>query len=199
MRCIIGLDVCCNAVELPEDTLVEKHNFDRTGETSVRFMKYYRRSKDEEEQSKNVWLKGHTGTITVLWSQPIGGLQILAPDGRWKWVRHIDNGLVINTGDMMTFLTNGYYKPTIHRVIQSPEDQHHYDRLGAYYFAMPDNDVRLLPCAESPVLQRVGIERQCANEDAPSTTSYGRSDLKKGAEHNVEEEVIEGIVVKHYN
>ncbi|KAG2138932.1 hypothetical protein DEU56DRAFT_778521, partial [Suillus clintonianus] len=54
-------------------------------------------------------------------------------------VRHIDNGLVINTGDMMTFLTNGYYKPTIHRVIQPPEDQHHYDRLGAYYFAMPDN------------------------------------------------------------
>jgi isopenicillin N synthase-like dioxygenase len=34
------------------------------------------------------------GSITILWSQPIGGLQILAPDGKWKWVRHIDNGLV---------------------------------------------------------------------------------------------------------
>jgi isopenicillin N synthase-like dioxygenase len=34
------------------------------------------------------------GSITILWSQPVGGLQILAPDGRWKWVRHIDNGLV---------------------------------------------------------------------------------------------------------
>jgi isopenicillin N synthase-like dioxygenase len=197
------------SLELPEETLVEKHNFDRTGETSVRFMKYYRRSNDEEEKSKNVWLKGHTdiGSITILWSQPIGGLQILAPDGKWKWVRHIDNGLVINTGDMMTFFTGGYYKPTIHRVIQPPSDQSAYDRLGAYYFAMPDNDVRLLPCAESPVLKRVGVERQCLDEDAPScetwrkgrTTTYGRSELKKGVERGVEEEVIEGIVVKHYN
>ncbi|OAX42626.1 Clavaminate synthase-like protein [Rhizopogon vinicolor AM-OR11-026] len=197
------------SLELPEETLVKKHNLDRTGETSVRFMKYYRRSKDEEEKSKNVWLKGHTdiGSITILWSQPIGGLQIQAPDGRWKWVRHIDNALVINTGDMMTFLTGGYYKPTIHRVVQPPEDQRSYDRLGVYYFAMPDNDVRLLPCIESPVLQRVGIERQCPDEDAPlcdtwrkgRTTTYGRTDLKKGVEKNVEEEVIEGIVVKHYN
>jgi len=114
---------------------------------------------------------------------------------------------VINTGDMMTFFTGGYYKPTIHRVIQPPSDQSAYNRLGAYYFAMPDNDVRLLPCAESPVLKRVGIERQCLDEDAPScetwrkgrTTTYGRSELKKGVERGVEEEVIEGIVVKHYN
>ncbi|OJA08975.1 hypothetical protein AZE42_11775 [Rhizopogon vesiculosus] len=72
---------------------------------------------------------------------------------------------------------------------------------------MPDDDVRLLPFVESPVLQRVGIERQCPDEDAPlfevwrkgRTTSYGRADLQKGNEHNVEEQVVEGIVVKHYN
>lgn len=34
------------------------------------------------------------GTITVLWSQPVAGLQIMCPDGRWRWVRHIENGLV---------------------------------------------------------------------------------------------------------
>jgi isopenicillin N synthase-like dioxygenase len=114
---------------------------------------------------------------------------------------------VINTGDMMSFFTGGYYKPTIHRVIRPPSDQRAYDRLGAYYFAMPDNNVRLLPCAESPVLKRVGIERQCLDEDSPSCETwrkgkikrYGRSELKKGVERGVEEEVIEGIVVKHYN
>ncbi|KAG2364250.1 hypothetical protein BDR07DRAFT_1608275 [Suillus spraguei] len=197
------------SLELPEETLVDKHNFDRTGETTVTFMKYYRRSDDAEEKSKNVWLKGHTdtGSITILWSQPVGGLQIMAPDGRWKWIRHINNSLVINTGDMMRFFTGGYYKPTIHRVIQPPSDQSTYDRLGAYYFVMPDDDVRLLPFAESPVLKRVGIERQCLDEDTPlcetwrkeRLSRYGRSDLKKGVERAVEEEVIEGIVVKHYN
>jgi hypothetical protein len=72
------------------------------------------RSKEEEEKSKNVWLKGHTGmqlfflcvlvclsridfgSVSILWSQPVGGLQIQAPDGGWKWVRHIDNALVRN-------------------------------------------------------------------------------------------------------
>jgi isopenicillin N synthase-like dioxygenase len=108
---------------------------------------------------------------------------------------------------MMGFFTGGYYKPTIHRVVQPPEDQREYERLGAFYFTMPDDNVRLLPLVESPVLQRVGIERRCPDEDAPlcatwrkgRTTTYGRTDLKKGKEHNIEEEVIEGIVVKHYN
>jgi len=108
---------------------------------------------------------------------------------------------------MLNFFTGGYYKPTIHRVVQPPEDQSNYDRLGAFYFTMPDDDVRLLPFVESPVLQRVGIERRCPDEDAPlcetwrmgRTTTYGRTDLRKGKEQNVEEQVIEGIVVKHYN
>ncbi|KAF9220306.1 Clavaminate synthase-like protein [Gyrodon lividus] len=197
------------SLELPEETLVEKHSFDRHGETSGMFMKYYRRTDEEEEKSKNVWLKGHTdiGSVTILWSQPISGLQILSPDGKWKWVRHIDNALVINTGDMMDFFTGGFYKPTIHRVVQPPVDQNACDRLGAFYFTMADDDVRLLPLAHSPLLQRVGIERRCPDEEAPlsevwrkgRTTTYGRSELKKGSERDVEEEVIEGIVVKHYN
>lgn len=197
------------SLELPEEILVEKHNFDRVGKTAITFLKYYRRTEEEEEKSKNVWMKGHTdiGSVTILWSQPVGGLQILSPDGKWRWVRHIDNALVINTGDMMEFLTGGFYKPTIHRVVQPPSDQRAYDRLGAFYFAMPDDDVRLLPLAHSPVLERVGIERRFSDEDAPlsdvwrreRTISYGRTELKKGTDDNTEEEVIGGIVVKHYN
>lgn len=57
------------------------------------------------------------------------------------------------------------------------------------------------------MLQRVGIERLCPDEDAPlcetwrngGAATYGTVDLKKGIESDVEEEVVEGIVVKHYN
>ncbi|KAF8548279.1 Clavaminate synthase-like protein [Imleria badia] len=196
------------SLELPEETLVVKHTLEGEGEATVRFMKYHRRTEEEEEMSKNVWLKGHTdfGTVTVLWSQPIGGLQILSSDGKWRWIRHIDNALVINTGDMLDFLTGGFYKPTIHRVVQPPQDQRPCDRLGAFYFVSPDDDVRLLPLAHSPVLQRVGIERRWPDDEAPlagawrkeRSSSYGRVALTKGSE-NTEEEVIEGVVVKHYN
>ncbi|KAF8551423.1 Clavaminate synthase-like protein [Imleria badia] len=196
-------------LELPEETLVEKHTFKGQSKTLMTFMKYYRRTEEEEEKSKNVWIKGHTdlGSVTVLWSQPVGGLQILSPDGKWRWVRHIDNALVINTGDMMEFFTGGFYKPTIHRVVKPPHDQSAYDRLGTFYFAAVDDDVTLLPLSHSPVLQRVGIERRYPDEDAPLAgawrkermISYGRVALKKGSENNTEEEVVEGIVVKHYN
>ena len=114
---------------------------------------------------------------------------------------------VINTGDMLEFLTGGFYKPTIHRVVQPPHDQSAYDRLGAFYLSMPDDGVRLPPFADSPVLQRVGIQRQFPDEEAPlaeewrkeRSSRYGRVALEKGMEENTEEEVVGGVVVKHYN
>jgi len=99
---------------------------------------------------------------------------------------------------MMDFFTGGYYKPTIHRVVQPLEDQRDCDRLGTFYFTLADDNVCLLPCVESPVLQQVGIERRCADEDAllcetwrkVRMSTYGRVDLKKGMEQNVEEEIL---------
>ena len=34
------------------------------------------------------------GSITVLYSQPVAALQVLSPDGNWRWVKHIPNALV---------------------------------------------------------------------------------------------------------
>ncbi|KAJ7111491.1 Clavaminate synthase-like protein [Mycena epipterygia] len=196
-------------LELPEDELVNLHGFSSVGETYVRFMKYYPRSQDEELKTNNVWLKGHTdfGTITVLYSQPVAALQILGQDGKWKWIKHIENALVINAGDALEFLCGGYYRATIHRVIQPPVDQQSYTRLGLFYFCMTDDNVKLVPFSDSPVLKRAGIIRRCDDKDAPTmeewrrgrTSAYGQSQLKATAEGKVEEEVINGVVVKHYN
>ncbi|GLB39566.1 putative non-haem dioxygenase in morphine synthesis N-terminal [Lyophyllum shimeji] len=79
LRPILGL--LALGLKLPQDTLVDQHGYDARGQTSVRFMKYHPRSA-EEAKTKNVWLKGRTdfGSITILWSQPVGGLGILSPD-----------------------------------------------------------------------------------------------------------------------
>ncbi|EMD36735.1 hypothetical protein CERSUDRAFT_123796 [Gelatoporia subvermispora B] len=195
-------------LELPEDRFVNMHNFDAAGATSVRFMKYFPREADEEALAKNVWLKGHAdiGSVSVLWSQPVGGLQIFSAEGKWKWIKHIENALVINTGDSMEFLSGGFYKPTIHRVIQPPADQRNHPRLGVFYFSMPDDDVKLAPQIDSPVLQKYGLSGRCIDSDPPLmgvwrkgiVAAYGVSDLKK-TESGVEEEIINGILVKHYN
>ncbi|KAJ7455640.1 hypothetical protein B0H11DRAFT_2322421 [Mycena galericulata] len=197
-------------LELPENTLVDQHKFKAVGETSA-LSTSFPRSEDEEQRTKQVWLKGHTdiGSVTILWSQPIGGLQILSPDGTWRWVRHMNNALVINAGDVfkLTFLCGGFYPATRHRVVQPPTDQVGLPRLGVFYFSMANDDVKLVPHAESPVLKRVGIQRLCKDEDAPTmeewrknrTVAYGSSQLVPGQEKGVEEEIISGVVVKHYN
>ncbi|KZT08214.1 Clavaminate synthase-like protein [Laetiporus sulphureus 93-53] len=202
------LRLFARGMELPEETFVNNHDFNAWGETYVRFMKYYPRSEEDEIKSKNVWLKGHTdfGTVSILWSQPIAALQILCVDGQWRWIKHIDNALVVNAGDAMEFLSGGLYKGTIHRVVQPPEDQRGYARLGVFYFCMPNDDVKLVPYKESPVLQRVGIHRRCDDADAPTmeiwrtsrTSGYGQAELPKG-EDGHEEEIVNGIAVKHYN
>ena len=56
----------------------------------------YPRTDEEDAKTKNVWMKGHTdtGSITLLWSQPVVALQIMSPDGKWRYVRHVPNGIV---------------------------------------------------------------------------------------------------------
>ena len=76
---------------------------------------------------------------------------------------------------------------------------------------MTDDDVKLAPLLEeSPVLQqRLGDLKRFDGGvvDVPTmevwrrgrTAAYGQSELKPGGDDGVEEEVINGVVVKHYN
>ena len=161
--------------------------------------------------------------ITILWSQPIAALQMMAPDGKWRWVKHIPNAVVrrtvlyitdfnvvcykvINAGDAMEFLSGGYYKATIHRVVQPPEDQRGYGRLGLFYFTLPNDNVVLAPNRESPVLQKQAIKPRFDDADAPTmeqwrkgrASRYGTVPHEKTADGH-EQDVVRGIVVKHYN
>ena len=106
----------------------------------------------------------------------------------------------------MEMFSGGYYKATIHRVVQPPVDQRGYTRLGLFYFAYANADVRLVPSKESPVLQRIGIMRRCEDKDAPTTAEfsamrsilYGNSETVR-KDNGVEEQVVKGVVIKHYN
>ncbi|KIK68322.1 hypothetical protein GYMLUDRAFT_35707 [Collybiopsis luxurians FD-317 M1] len=198
-------------LELPEDTLVDRHLWKDNSQTYVRFMKYYPRSEEEELKTNNLWLKGHTdiGSITLLYSQPVAALQIRTREGSWKWVKHIENAIVVNAGDAIEFLSGGLYSATIHRVIQPPSDQRAYTRLGLFYFAMAREDLKLKPLAESPVLQQTKngwVNQRFPDTEAPTmeewrkgrTKSYGIAELKVSNTKGVEEEYLNGVLIKHY-
>lgn len=33
-------------------------------------------------------------SLTLLFSQPVSALQIMTKDGKWKWVKHVENAIV---------------------------------------------------------------------------------------------------------
>ena len=106
----------------------------------------------------------------------------------------------------MEMLTGGYYKATIHRVIQPPPDQRNLERLGVFYFTMANDNTKLVPFTESPKLQQEGVKRRIEDESAPTMAewrrgiiqSYGFTKLQR-RDDRIEEEVVNGILVKHYN
>jgi hypothetical protein len=48
-------------------------------------------------------------------SQPIAGLQVLSPDGEWRYIRHYPEHIIVNIGDSLEFLTGGLLKAVPHR------------------------------------------------------------------------------------
>ncbi|KAE9575589.1 hypothetical protein CGMCC3_g8249 [Colletotrichum fructicola] len=142
-----------------EEWFVKKHRYEKSSGDHLRYMKYYARSEEENEKLDRVWLKGHSdmGSLTLLFRQPVAALQVLTNEGTWKWVRPQTDALTVNIADALQFLTNGYLKSSIHRVVAPPRDQAHINRLGVIYMVRIEDDTELVPIRESPVLQRRGL------------------------------------------
>ena len=161
-------------------------------------------------------------SFTAIWSQPVTALQIKDTDGLWRYVRHIENALVshgctqawslcrpltlqvVNCGDSTEYLSGGYYKSAIHRVIKPPADQSGYRRLGLIYFQYMADDVRLAPLLHSPVVQRQGVTKFISGDPPTQETwrknrvaRYGVSQLQR-AEDGSEYEIVNGVRVTHY-
>lgn len=57
------------------------------------------------------------GTLTVLWTDGAPGLQVESPAGEWIDVEPIEDGLIVNLGDLMQRWTNDRWRSTMHRVV----------------------------------------------------------------------------------
>jgi isopenicillin N synthase-like dioxygenase len=80
------------------------------------------------------WAAEHTDIdlFTILPMATEEGLQILR-DGKWIDVKVPPNAFIINGGDMLENLSNGFFKSSVHRVISKPN----VERFSIVYFVHP--------------------------------------------------------------
>ncbi|KAL4965448.1 uncharacterized protein BDV14DRAFT_189552 [Aspergillus stella-maris] len=196
-----------------EEWLVKKHRYEQTSGDHLRYMKYYARSQEDNEKLGGVWLKGHSdmGSLTLLFRQPVAALQVLTKSGEWKYVKPQMEALTVNIADALQFMTNGYLKSSIHRVVAPPTDQAHIDRLGVLYMVRIEDDSDLLPIDESPVLQKYGLtgNRILGSDGQPLKAgewvkqrvikNLGESTEKDGDNEVKDVEILKGVKVTYYD
>jgi len=79
--------------------------------------------------------------ITMLIGATASGLELLDHDGKWLPVNTKENQLVVDSGDMLSRITNGVLPATTHRVV-NPEDRTS-DRYSMPFFVHPNPDTTL--------------------------------------------------------
>lgn len=163
------------ALGLPENYLPSLHKYDEKTEDHLRYMLYQPHEDQDYERLKDRWhVGGHTdlGTFTLLYRQPVAGLQIRDHDtGEWKYARPQPHTFTVNSADALSFLTGGKVKSTIHRVVVPPEDQKHAERHGLLYFSRPRNDV-VLHTIEAEGLEGLKNEFEQRGISPPSVETW---------------------------
>ncbi|KAJ7061491.1 hypothetical protein C8F01DRAFT_141422 [Mycena amicta] len=175
-----------------------------SGNDVFRYMIYDPLTEEETAITNGVMLNGHTdfNSVSILVSQPIAALQVLMPDNVWRYVKHKDGALVINIGDQLSFMSGGVLKGTMHRVVRPPADQAHLRRLGVFHFAhfLRGISLDLLPGEKIRTCGHTIFEEEVPTTDEWEKTrikSYGRSQLIKGEEYDIE--IIAGLQIRHYH
>lgn len=136
---------------------VERDHFAEFTDHSIDVLRInnYRVPDDDLLEPDQLGMGAHTdyGIVTVLWADPVPGLQILRPDGTWHSVLPRPGALLINLGDLLSRWTNDRWLSTMHRVVPPTDaDGHLTRRRSAAYFHDGNADAvisTLAPCLDS--------------------------------------------------
>jgi isopenicillin N synthase-like dioxygenase len=92
------------------------------------------------------------GILTILLTDDVPGLQVLAPEGGWRDVTPVPGALVVNIADMLAQWTNDHWRSTLHQVqAVRPKAGRAVHRRSLPFFHEGDYDmvVECLPTCQS--------------------------------------------------
>jgi len=113
----------------------------------LRMINYRLPSAAARLEPDQVGMGAHTdyGVVTVLWADPVPGLEILDADGRWHPVQPAPGALLVNLGDALARWTNDRWISTMHRVAAPRVDGHLVPRRSAAFFHDGNVDAVIAP------------------------------------------------------
>ncbi len=132
--------IYATALELPPDTFdgayAEPHLILR--------LTHYPPLASDEATALSLTPHTDSGFMTLLAPNPVPGLSILLPDGRWSDAPAVPDAFVVNGGDILHRWTNERFLSTPHRVINQTSG----DRFAIPFFCDPNHDT-LIECLPS--------------------------------------------------
>jgi len=133
------------SLELPEDFFEASHNQQNH---TMRLLHYP--PIQQTPQSGQIRAGEHSdyGSITLLFQDAIGGLEVQTIQGEWIEAPPIPGTVVVNTGDLMERWTNHEFRSTKHRVRNPTDKRAERDRYSVTFFCHPNNDAEIA-CLES--------------------------------------------------
>ena len=147
--------------------------------TPVQHLKIIRYpGQDHATSAQGVGAHKDSGCLTLLLQDTQAGLQVLEREGdaggQWIDVPPLVDSLVINLGEVLEILTQGYLRATTHRVVSPPQAS---SRLSVAFFLSPRLDATLspIPLPDALAVRARGVETDPLN---PLIGHTGRNLLK---------------------
>lgn len=119
------------SLELPEDYFEASHYF-----VGCNLVYNYYPATDPAKMGRTQWgISPHTdyGTLTLLWQDKLGGLEIRNAAGDWIAAPPIDGAFVVNIGDLFARWTNDLYSSNLHRAVNYNKGA----RISVPFFVYP--------------------------------------------------------------
>ncbi|BAY63140.1 2OG-Fe(II) oxygenase [Calothrix brevissima NIES-22] len=133
------------ALELPADFFTSKHNQQNH---TLRLLHYPPLTTTPKPGQVRAGKHSDYGSITLLFQDNIGGLEVQTTAGEWIAAPSIPGTVIVNTGDLMERWTNHVFCSTKHRVMIKRDRTMKQSRYSVAFFCHPNDDTEIA-CLDS--------------------------------------------------
>lgn len=146
--------------------LIQRHNTKTVQSGTTLRALYYPPIRDEVKPGQ-LRLGEHTdyGTLTLLFQDDIGGLQVATRAGEWVDAVPIDSTVLVNIADLLQRWTADQLVSTKHRILlpQLDDSRRLIPRQSTVFFFHPDNDTLVTPLDGSKRYDSISAKQYLAN------------------------------------